>query len=66
MSDEILNALRATKERLAQDAGFDMKRLVESIRQGEMRSAAQGRVVLQPPTGNQSPSVFQQIRFAGH
>jgi hypothetical protein len=66
MSDEIIRTLRATKERLAQDAGLDIKRLIESIQQGEKQSAAQGRVVLQPPSGNQSPSSFQKIRFAGH
>ena len=64
MTDEIIKALRATKENLDKDAGFDINRLVESIQREEAASAAQGRVVLQPPSG-QTPNLgFQQIRFA--
>lgn len=66
MNDEIITALRATKEHLAQDAELDIKRLIESVKREEAISAAQGRIVLQPPSGNREPSVFQQIRFAHH
>lgn len=48
MNDEIITALRATKEKLAQDAGFDIERLIANIQQEEKMSALQGRVVLQP------------------
>ena len=66
MNDEIIADLRATKERLAADANFDIKTLIERIRSEERVSAAQGRVVLQPPPSNTALSEFQQIRFARH
>jgi len=66
MNDEIIKALHATKAHLAQDAGLDIKRLIASVQREESISAAQGRIVLQPPSGNQEYSVFQQIRFAQH
>lgn len=66
MNDEIIKALHATKERLAQDAELDIKRLIESVQREEAISAAQGRIVLQPPSGDRERSVFQQIRFAQH
>ena len=64
MTDEIIKALRATKENFAKDAGFDINRLVESIQREEAASVAQGRVVLQPPAGDTPNLGFQQIRFA--
>ena len=64
MTDEIIKALRATKENLAKDAGFDLKRLVETIQREEAASVEQGRVVLQPPTGDSPNLGFQKIRFA--
>ena len=64
MTDEIIKALRATKEKFAKNAGFDINRLVESIQREEAASAAQGRVVLQPPSGDTPNLGFQQIRFA--
>ena len=66
MTDEIIKALRATKEQLAQEAGFDIRRLIETIQAEEKRSAAVGRVVLQPPDDNRPASEFQQIRFISH
>ncbi|OGB41588.1 MAG: hypothetical protein A2461_09890 [Burkholderiales bacterium RIFOXYC2_FULL_59_8] len=59
MNDEIIKALHATKEHLVQDAELDIKRLIESVQREEAISVAQGRIVLQPPSGNQEPSVFQ-------
>jgi hypothetical protein len=64
MNDEIIMALRAVKEKLVEDAGFDIKRLIESIQLEEVRSAVQGRVVLQPPEGDPPNLGFRQIRFA--
>jgi hypothetical protein len=66
MNDEIIRALHATKEHLAQEAGLDIKRLIENIRREEAISVQQGRVVLQPAAGNVARSGFQQIRFANH
>ena len=63
MNDEIIKALHATKEHLAQDAELDIKRLIENVQREEAISVAQGRIVLQPPSKNREPSVFQQIRF---
>ena len=64
MNDEIITALRATKEKLAQDAGFDITRLIKCIQQEEAASAAQGRLVLQPPQGSPASDGFQKIRFS--
>ena len=64
MTDEIIKALRATKENLAKDAEFDLKRLVETTQREEAASANQGRVVLQPPSGDTPNFGFQKIRFA--
>lgn len=66
MTDEIIKALRATKENLAREAGFDIRRLIETIQVEEQLSSAQGRVVLQPPADKRPTSEFQQIRFVGH
>ena len=66
MNDEIITGLRAAKEKLAEDAGFDIRRLIKAIQFEEGVSAAQGRVVLQPPPSDLPSSAFQQIRFASH
>ena len=66
MSDEIILALRATKEKLAEQAEFDIERLVQAIRQEENLSAMQGRVVLQPQPDRAPQLGFQKIRFASH
>lgn len=66
MTDEIIKALRAAKVQLAKDAGFDIRRLAETIQAEEQRSAAAGRTVLQPPPSDQPASEFQQIRFIKH
>jgi hypothetical protein len=66
MSDEIIMALRAVKEKLAEEAGFDIQRMVEIIRLEEKLSTQQGRIVLPPPTGDSIEPRFQQIRFAKH
>lgn len=67
MNDEIILELRATKLKLAEQAGFDMQRLVAQVRQEEAASAARGVQVLQPlPTSAATAatrSTFQQIRF---
>jgi hypothetical protein len=65
MNDEIITELRATKLKLAEQAGFDMQRLVAQIQQEEAKSVASGLTVLQPPAASQptSRSAFQQIRF---
>lgn len=67
MNDEIIVELRAAKLKLAELAGFDIRRLVAQIQQEEATSAANGAAVLQPlPASAQTVakrSVFQQIRF---
>lgn len=64
MNDEIITALRATKEKLAEEVGFDIERLIANIQQEENRSAIQGRVVLQPADAKPSGLGFEKIRFA--
>jgi hypothetical protein len=66
MNDEIIKALRATKERLAQDAGLDIKRLIQNIQHEEACSTADGRVVLQAPVNKRAHTDFQKIRFANN
>ena len=66
MNDEIITTLRAAKEKLAQEAGFDIDRLIANIQQEEKLSALQGRVVLQPADAKPSGLGFQQIRFVNH
>jgi hypothetical protein len=66
MNDEIITALRAAKEKLAQEAGFDIERLIANIQQEEKLSAMHGRVVLQPADAKPSGLGFQQIRFVNH
>jgi hypothetical protein len=66
MNGEIIKALRATKEHLTQDAGFDIRQLIETIQEEVRLSAKQGPVILQPPPENRSDFGFQQIRFAKH
>ncbi len=67
MNDEIILELRAAKVKLAELAGFDMRRLVSQIQQEELASAAKGVTVLQPMPASlvtaANRSVFQQIRF---
>lgn len=63
MNDEIITALRATKEKLAQEAGFDIERLIANIQQEEKMSALEGRVVLQPEDAKLSGLGFEKIRF---
>ncbi len=67
MNDEIIVELRATKLKLAEQAGFDMQRLVAQIQQEEAASAASGIQVLQPlpatAATDANRSSFQQIRF---
>lgn len=64
MNDEIITNLRAAKEKLVQDAGFDLDRLIANIQQEEKQSVMQGRVVLLPSDAKLSGLGFQQIRFA--
>jgi hypothetical protein len=67
MNDEIIVELCATKLKLAEQAGFDIQRLVAQIQQEEATNAASGIQVLQPlPTSAKTGAkrcTFQQIRF---
>ncbi len=67
MNDEIILELRAAKLKLAELAGFDMRRLVAQIQQEELASAAKGVTILQPMPASSvtaaNRSAFQQIRF---
>jgi hypothetical protein len=67
MNDEIIVELRATKLKLAEQAGFDIHRLVAQIRIEEAQSASNGVQVLQPlvasASAGENQSKFQRIRF---
>jgi hypothetical protein len=70
MNDEIIVELRATKLKLAEQAGFDMQRLVAQIQQEEAASAASGIKILQSPPASAATAAnrlsFQQIRFTDY
>ncbi len=67
MNDEIIVDLCVTKPKLAEQAGFDIQRLVAQIQKEEAADAASGIQVLQPlpasATTGANRSIFQQIRF---
>ena len=42
MNDEIIVEVRAIKEALAEESGFDIRRIAEEIRKSEIQSEAEG------------------------
>ncbi len=64
MNDEIISEVRAIKEALAEESGFDIRRLAEEIRKSEAQSEAEGWKHVTAPLSPLSDSVFQRARFA--
>jgi hypothetical protein len=64
VNDEIIAELRAIKEALAEECGFDIRRIAEEIRKSEIQSEAEGWKHLPAPSQPLPPSAFQRTRFA--
>lgn len=64
MNDEIINGVRAIKEALAEESGFDIRRIAEEIRKSEAQSEAEGWRHISAPLPPLPGSEFQRTRFA--
>lgn len=64
MNDEILEELRAIKEALAGQSGFDIRRIAEEIRKSEAQNEAEGWKHINVPLQPLPNSTFQRTRFA--
>ena len=64
MNDEIIAEVRAVKEALAEESGFDIRRIAEEIRKSEVQSEAEGWKHIAAPLPPLPNSTFQRTRFA--
>lgn len=64
MNDEIIAEVRAVKEALAEESGFDIRRIAEEIRKSEAQSEAEGWRHIAAPLSPLPISDFQRTRFA--
>lgn len=64
MNDEIIAEVRAIKEALAEESGFDIRRIAEEIRKSEAQSEAEGWKHIAAPLQPLPKSTFQRARFA--
>ncbi len=64
MNDEIIVEVRAIKEALADESGFDIRRIAEEIRKSEAQSATEGWKHVPAPLQPLPNSAFQRVRFA--
>lgn len=64
MNDEIITEVRAIKEALAEESGFDIRRIAEEIRKSEVQSEAEGWRHVTAPLLPLADSAFQRTRFA--
>jgi hypothetical protein len=64
MNDEIITEVRAIKEALAEESGFDIRRIAEEIRKSEVQSEIEGWKHVTAPLSPLSDSAFQRTRFA--
>lgn len=64
MNDEIIVEVRAIKEALAEESGFDIRRIAKEIRKSEIQSAAEGWKHIPAPLQPMPRSTFQRTRFA--
>ncbi len=63
MNDEIIAEVREIKEALAEESGFDIRRIAEEIRKSEVQSEADGWKHIAAPLSPLSDSAFQRTRF---
>lgn len=64
MIDEILHEVRTVKEALAQQSGYDIRRMAEEIQKSEVQSARQGWQHVPAPVMPMPESAFRLTRFA--
>ena len=64
MRDEILEDVQATKVTLAEQCGFDIRRIYEEIKKSEIQSAAEGWKHVMPVPLIDGGSIFQRTRFS--
>jgi hypothetical protein len=64
MNDEIIIEVRAIKEALAEESGFDIRRIAEEIRKSEAQSESEGWKHICAPLQPLPNSAFQRTRFA--
>lgn len=62
MRDEIIDEVRSTKEALAEQFNFDVRRIYEDIKQSEIQTESEGWHHIQPAV-TLPTSAFQRIRF---
>ncbi len=63
MNDEIITEVRAIKEALAKESGFDIRRIAEEIRKSEVQSEAEGWMHV---TARHRCSLWLTRRFSEH
>ena len=63
MHDEIIDEVRATKEALAKQFGFDVRRIYEDIKQSAIQTEAEWWHHVEPPL-TLPKSAFHRTRFA--
>ena len=62
MRDEIIDEVRATKEALAEQFNFDVRRIYEDIKKSEIQTESEGWHHIQPAL-ILPKSAFQRARF---
>ena len=62
MRDEIIDEVRATKEALAEQFNFDVRRIYEDIKKSEIQTESEGWHYIQPAL-TLPKSAFQRARF---
>jgi hypothetical protein len=63
MNDEIIAEVRAIKEALAEESGFDIRRIAAEIRKSEIQSEAEGWKHITASLQSLPNSAFQRTRF---
>jgi len=64
VNDEIIAEVRAINKALAEESGFDIRRIAKEIRKSEIQSAAEGWKHIPAPLQPMPSSAFQRTRFA--
>jgi hypothetical protein len=64
VNDEIIVEVRAIKEALAEESGFDIRRIAAEIRKSEIQSEAEGWRHIAAPLRLLPNSAFRRTRFA--
>ena len=64
MNDEIIVEVRAIKEALAEESGYNIRRIADEIRKSEAQSKAEGWIHIAAPLQPLPNSAFRRTRFA--